>query len=109
MRFKEYQEMARETALFPIIGHKIVYPALGLAGESGEVSDKIKKIFRDKGGEFDDKAIESIAAELGDVLWYLATICDVLNIELGSVAQGNIDKLRSRKLRGALYGSGDDR
>ena len=63
----------------------------------------------DKGGEFDDKAIESIAAELGDVLWYLATICDVLNIELESVAQGNIDKLRSRKLRGALHGSGDDR
>lgn len=86
-----------------------MYPALGLAGEVGEVCEKIKKVFRDKNGEFtaDDK--ESIKKEVGDVLWYLASISSDLGFTLGEAADKNIEKLYSRKNRGVLNGSGDDR
>ena len=63
----QYQEQSREFALYPQMGRNFVYPALGLAGETGEVCDKIKKVIRDKGGVVDDATLESICLELGEV------------------------------------------
>lgn len=108
MHFQEYQKKASSTAIYP--EHlKVLYPVIGLAGEVGEVSEKIKKVFRDKNGEFSEEAKEEIQKELGDVLWYLAAISSDLEISLGEAATQNIEKLFSRKERGVLQGSGDNR
>jgi len=109
MNFTDYQEASHETAIYPAIGHGVIYPCLGLTNEAGEVAGKIKKIFRDKGGVFGDKDREDIGAELGDVLWYLSQVASELGISLDTVASNNIDKLLSRKNRNVLKGSGDNR
>lgn len=109
MTFEYYQQAARETANYPVIGDKIIYPTLGLAGEAGEFADKVKKIFRDNCGIINDEQRIALAHELGDVLWYIATLSDVLCYDLEQIALMNIDKLASRKSRGKLGGSGDDR
>ena len=103
MTFEEYQIEAEKTAIYPK-EHEIVYPALGLAGEAGEVANKVKKILRDK--NFDRNGI---ADELGDCLWYIAALCRDLNIEMSEVAKGNLKKLKDRQNRGTLKGNGDKR
>jgi NTP pyrophosphatase (non-canonical NTP hydrolase) len=108
MDFQDYQQKARETAIYPS-EHSILYPTLGLCGEAGEVAEKVKKVIRDKGGEFDEFDRMSIRKELGDVLWYMAQICSDLDLRLESIAIANVEKLRLRKEKGTLSGSGDDR
>ena len=108
MDFQDYQQKARETAIYPS-EHSILYPTLGLCGEAGEVAEKVKKVIRDKGGEFDETDRMNIRKELGDVLWYMAQICSDLDLRLESIAIANVEKLRLRKEKGTLSGSGDDR
>jgi len=80
-----------------------------LAGESGEVADKIKKVIRDKGGKLDKETIFEIEKELGDVLWYLSQLATELKLDFEKVAKTNLEKLFSRKKRGKIQGSGDNR
>lgn len=109
MNFDEYQGKARATAIYPE-KYKVIYPVLGLAGESGEVCEKIKKIIRDNGGIFTDtEFVKLIEKELGDVLWYVANVAFDLGLSLEEIAKKNIDKLQSRKERDVLKGSGDER
>lgn len=107
--FDVYQKLAWETAIYPSKGDNIYYPTLGLAGEAGEVAEKVKKIMRDKKGEVTEKEREELKKEIGDVLWYVGALCSELNINMGDVASQNIDKLSSRKERGKLQGDGDNR
>lgn len=86
----------------------VAYDGLGL-GEAGEVQGKIKKIIRDNGGVITNEARVEIAKELGDTLFYIASMCDNLGINLENVAKMNIEKIKSRCERGTLYGSGDNR
>ncbi|MCS6846603.1 MAG: nucleoside triphosphate pyrophosphohydrolase family protein [Anaerolineae bacterium] len=109
MDFSDYQRLSRRTAQYPPIGHPVIYPALGLTNEAGEVAGKIKKIFRDKAGAIGEADREALKAELGDVLWYLAQVCTELDLSLDDVAQHNLDKLASRQARGAIGGEGDVR
>ena len=109
MTFDEYQTKSRKTAGYPAIGHPVIYPALGLVNEAGEVAGKIKKVFRDKGGEISDETRAALKAELGDVLWYVAQVCTELGLSLDEVAGYNLEKLYSRLERGTLRGDGDDR
>ncbi len=109
MDFNEYQTKSRKTAGYPAIGHPVIYPTLGLTNEAGEVSGKIKKIFRDKGGVINEADKEALKSELGDVLWYIAQVCTELELSLNSVAESNIDKLYSRLERGKIHGEGDNR
>ena len=109
MRFSEYQSRSRETAVYPEAGNNIVYPALGLCGEAGETAEKVKKAIRDDGGTLTEERREAIAAELGDVLWYVAQLATEAGLELEEIAQANLDKLASRQRRAVLHGSGDDR
>ena len=107
MEFNQYQELARSTAIYPA-EYGLVYTALGLAGESGEVAEKVKKLIRDeddKSGNFED----AVASELGDVLWYLANLASEIGMTLEEIAILNTQKLQDRKARGVLKGSGDDR
>ncbi len=109
MQFNEYQKEARKTAIYPDCGRNFVYPTLGLAGEAGEVAEKIKKVIRDSAGAISDERKEELSKELGDVLWYAANLATELGLDLDAVAQKNIEKLQSRKERNALKGSGDNR
>ena len=109
MNFNDYQTKSRVTAKYPAIGHAVVYPTLGLVNEAGEVAGKIKKVFRDKGGEISDETREALKSELGDVLWYLAQTCTELGIDLDDVAESNLAKLLDRQARGKIRGDGDNR
>ena len=109
MNFDEYQEEARQTAAYPAIGHGVIYPTLGLANEAGEVAGKIKKIFRDKSGVIGASEQEALAAELGDVLWYLAQASTELGLSLDHIPARNIAKLLDPRSRGKIQGDGDDR
>lgn len=104
-----YQKLAAETAIYPTLGHPIVYPALGLAGEAGEVAEKIKKLCRDDDLIMTDEKKESIKKELGDVLWYVSEVARQAGLSLSDVADANIEKLQKRKENGCLGGSGDNR
>lgn len=109
MDFSKYQQESRKTAIYPNIGENITYPTLGLGGEGGEICNKVKKIARDQEGVISDANRKDLSKELGDVLWYVAAICSELNISMDDVAEANIAKLNSRKERGTLQGSGDER
>jgi NTP pyrophosphatase (non-canonical NTP hydrolase) len=108
MTLNEYEQFALSTAIYGE-GQKITYPTLGLAGESGEVADKVKKVLRDYDGVFTDELKLNIAKEIGDVLWYITALSRDLGFSLEEVAKMNVDKLESRKQRNVISGSGDDR
>jgi NTP pyrophosphatase (non-canonical NTP hydrolase) len=109
MDFREYQKKSRKTAIYPQTGKNYIYPTLGLAGEAGEVAEKIKKVIRDKKGKIDKETSKEIEKELGDVLWYVSQLASELKLNLNDVAKKNIEKLYSRMGRGKLKGSGDNR
>ena len=109
MRLSEYQRASRRTATYPDAGENLVYPTLGLAGEAGEVAEKVKKLLRDDGGVLGEERRAALAGELGDVLWYVAQVATEAGLELEAIAEANLAKLRSRAQRGVLSGSGDER
>ena len=109
MNFTDYQQKAKATAKYPVIGHGVIYPTLGLTNEAGEVAGKIKKVFRDKDGIISEETREALKAELGDVLWYLAQVATELNLSLDEIAEHNIAKLLDRQARGKIQGDGDNR
>ena len=112
MTLDEYQARARTTALYPEHA-RVLYPALKLAGEAGEVAEKLGKLMRDEGYRAGDHLgeaqKEALAKELGDVLWYVANLAADLGLTLEEVGERNLAKLASRQARGVLGGSGDDR
>jgi len=108
MTLNEYQQMAVETAVYGD-GDKIIYPTLGLCGEAGEVSDKVKKVIRDNDGIFTEELKEQIMIEMSDCLWYCAALARDLGYTLEEAAKKNLNKLNSRLERGVISGSGDNR
>ena len=106
MFLDDYQEAAVKLAIYPRFEGNLnfAYPALGLIGEAGEVSEKIKKGIRD--GVLNR---HEVAKELGDVLWYLSVLAHEMGYSLDGVARMNLDKLNSRKARDKLHGEGDNR
>ncbi|UTX51200.1 nucleoside triphosphate pyrophosphohydrolase family protein [Candidatus Saccharibacteria bacterium TM7i] len=81
----------------------------GLVGEGGEVAEKFKKLIRDKNGALSEEDTKEILKELGDVLWYVNSISNLLGSSLSEVAANNLEKVLSRKERGVTSGSGDNR
>lgn len=108
MEISDYQRLSRATAEYPREAW-LAYPALGLAGEAGEVAEHAKKAIRDDRGSVSEARRAAMSKELGDVLWYLAQIATELGLDLDKIAEENLDKLLSRQRRGVLSGSGDDR
>lgn len=117
LTMNDYQADAAATMIYD---YKVIYPALGLASEAGEVCDKIKKLIRDQGFKFDgsdhmrgskltDAQRADIIFELGDVLWYVAALSRDLGVSLNELAHMNIEKLKARQERNKLSGSGDNR
>ena len=109
MDFDTYQRLAAGTALYPDAGNNVLYPTLGLCGESGEVAEKVKKVLRDHDGQWNSTSREAVKLELGDVLWYLSRLAAELGFSLDDVAHSNIRKLTSRKQRQMIAGNGDQR
>lgn len=111
MSFNAYQDFVKSMKVYPE-KYAVAYPALGLAGESGEIAEKVKKWLRgDEGqeGEAYDKLRQDLLLEMGDPLWYIASLADDLGFTLQQVVDANISKLSSRKERGVIKGSGDNR
>src|SRR6476646_9369666 len=110
LTFEDCQERSKATAIYPVIHEELpLYAVLGLAGEAGEVCEKVKKILRDKGGELDYEDTMAIAKELGDCLWYISQIASDMGLSLEAIACTNLNKIANRQQSNTLSGSGDDR
>ncbi len=109
MNLNDYQQLALRTASPKDKPNELFHLVLGLVGESGEIAEKMKKIVRDNASNFDVLDKEDLKKELGDILWYIATLADYFDIPLEDIGKKNIDKLASRLERGTLGGSGDNR
>jgi len=133
MTFKTYQEEAKKTAIFPDLiirpeedeyqdardynypsssnTHSLswIYPSMGLAGETGEVLEKLKKVIRDDEGCISEEKRKQVEKELGDVLWYLASLATELGLALETIASTNLKKLAKRQEEAKISGSGDER
>jgi NTP pyrophosphatase (non-canonical NTP hydrolase) len=108
MHFDEYQKAT--ARIIPIIPDlDILYPVLGIGGESGELQEKYKKLFRDKKGKITKKFIKDVKGELGDILWYISDCARTLGLSLEEVARCNIRKNNRRQRNGTVKGNGDSR
>ena len=94
-----------EDKIFTKGRERLLENTLGLCGEAGEVAEKIKKVFRDK-GKFSD---EDIWKELGDVLFYVTALSNIFGGNLQKTMEMNMAKLDDREQRDVLKGSGDNR
>lgn len=132
MEFDTYQEFTDSTAIYKekckTAGEQLLYCVLGLLGEAGEVAEKVKKRIR-KGGisalepdsvvtwekngetltETYDEFVEALSPEFGDVIYYWSQGIQRIGQKSSDVAAANMAKLKSRKTRGVLEGSGDKR
>ena len=118
MNINDYQRCTNDTAIYPGQGtmEGMFYLAMKLAGEAGEVAEKIAKLMRDEGvradtptAELSSSAIQGLVKELGDVEWYVAQVAEQIGVTMSLVLNENLLKLADRKARGTLQGSGDDR
>ena len=123
MELNEYQKQAMTTCMPS--SENFSYMFLNLVGEVGEFASKVAKAIRKDemliGGldhndlfyKVPEERYEDVDNELkkeaGDILWQLSGLCDVMGWSLEEVAQMNLEKLASRKQRGVIDGSGDDR
>ena len=105
MELVRYQELAIETDIYDNKQTQFECAILGLNGEAGEVAELVKKSKRDK------KEInkEDLIKELGDIMWYLASAANSINVTLEDIAVLNVRKLKDRKNRNVISGSGDNR
>lgn len=108
MNIKEYQEIIKKTAIYPKeIG--VMYCTMGLCGETGEVAEKVKKLYRDSNGIVTNDFKLGIKKELGDVIWYVTALAEEFNLSLEEILEANYEKLIARRKTNTLHGSGDDR
>ncbi len=93
MNFYEYQKSSMRTANMGLSDNdQLLNAALGVSGEAGELSGYVKKFFF-QGHDFPK---EKLILEMGDVLWYMALMCECMGIDLEDVAAANIEKLKGR-------------
>lgn len=109
MTFDEYQKKSKFSITLPKLVYDLKYLGLALAGETGELAEKIKKLFRDHNGKVDGVRKLEIIKEMGDIVWYLARMSEALDTPFSQVAEANMKKIKSRKDRGQIHGSGDNR
>lgn len=103
MTLNDYQVRTKETKKR---GMGPLYSAVALAGEVGEVCNEIKKHVRDDKGTMTEERLDKIILELGDVLWYLASLADDFGVTLEYVAAANLSKLEARYLSKKRAGHG---
>lgn len=106
--FKEYDIFAKEAEFFNP-PDPILYNAIGLSGEAGEILNKLKKVMRDSSGAYTSDVKKELAKELCDCLFYLSRAADSVGFSLEGIAKLSEEKINSRRNRGTLSGSGDNR
>lgn len=110
MKFNEYQN---EATKFSVMRGKdlsmLMYLTLGIVSEAGELADQVKKNFRDGTGKINPEIRNKLKGELGDVLWYVSELSNMLEFDFEDVAKYNLQKLTDRKERGVIQGDGDIR
>lgn len=74
---------------------RYIYPALGMNGEAGEVAEKVKKVIRDRKGEWDSETKRLTALEVFDVIWYCMAMLQDLGYAFSETARMGLDKLSS--------------
>ena len=111
MNFDEYQKLSNRTADFTGRpgDYPLMYSCMGLAGETGELIEKIKKVMRNDNGQISDEKRELIKLEIGDVLWYLSQVARFCDIAFDDAAKANVEKLADRRARGVIRSEGDAR
>ena len=111
MDFDDYEKLATRTVTFEDkpLEHQLMYVALGVAGEAGEIAEKVKKIIRNDDGIVSDEKRSALKSEIGDVLWYLSQLSRILGFSFSDAARANVAKLEDRALRGAIKSTGDTR
>ena len=111
--FAKYESEVRPLAKYPNVGANMVYPALGLVGEAGEVAEKVKKLWRNQGKMAADACSpeerRELAKEIGDVLWYIQAFAGELGMSLAQIAEMNSRKLLDRAARNVINSAGDNR
>lgn len=107
MTLDEYQQKALLTASEQ--PNEVFHRVLGLVGEAGEIAEKFKKLVRDQGSDLNKLDKADITKELGDTLWYIATLADYLDISLEEIGRLNLEKVAYRKAQNKIGGSGDNR
>lgn len=100
MDLYEYQDWVEESSTKRVNELGMIYAALGLCGETGEAVEKIKKIVRDKEGVPEAEDIQYLRLELGDILWYVAKMCNELDLDMQDVLEANVEKINDRKING---------
>ena len=101
LTMRRYQVRSGKTRLPTTRGQNgglpgLAYTALALAGEAGELANIVKKVYRDHGGKITPEFRQKLIDEVGDVLWYVAQVCEDLDADLDEVAERNLAKLRER-------------
>lgn len=123
MDANEYQALTEQTQLYSTAAREFIdVPAMQqlawlelayctgkLNGEAGEAAEIVFKSFRGAQGHMSQDEVDALVKELGDVLWYVARISDLLGYNLNTIMERNIQKLMDRKARGVVHGYGDDR
>lgn len=123
--FEKYNVELQATRQYPLVGDNMIYPAMGVCGEAGELLDKIKKHWRNKSKHSPDNKLAvvdnmsskslsaeertEIVKEVGDVLWYLNALAQELGTTLEYCARENVAKLLDRQARGTICSRGDNR
>ena len=108
MEFREYEDVAMSTKV-GWYKNAILYPLIGFCGETGEVADKMKKVLRDKNGNFSKEDKIEILKEIGDTLWYMTALCHDLGYSLEDAANTNLYKIIKRRAENTIHGEGDNR
>lgn len=111
MDFNEYQDAATRTATFDgkQKEYQLMYLALGITGEAGEIAEKVKKLMRNDDGAISHEKRDELKKEIGDVLWYLSQLSRILGFSFSEAADANIKKLADRAARNVIKSSGDNR
>lgn len=111
MDFDAYEQLARRTATFDgkQEEYKLMYLTLGIAGEAGEIAEKVKKLIRNDNGVLSDERREDLKQEIGDVLWYLSQLSRILGFSFSAAAEANVKKLADRAARNVIKSTGDNR
>lgn len=119
----EYQAKTEETQLYTIAAKEFINARSGqqlewleiayctgkLNGEAGEIAEIVFKAFRGTQGIIPAEKADELVKELGDALWYIARISDLLGFKLSEIMEINIAKLQDRQARNVIHGYGDER
>lgn len=108
MNWTDYQSFVKSSKKYDD-RFRLLYPVLGLTSEAGEVSGKLKKIFRDHNGEISDEQRSKLIDEISDVLWYVTACVDDLDFTLEELAEYNYTKISGRLRDNTIHGDGDVR